>query len=93
LAKTFEAPLIPALSCQSFPQTMAAVRTGRFWSVVPEMAVRDLPAGAVHRVSDDSLRALAREAMLAWNPRLLRIRPGASKVASALQMALRLGDD
>ncbi len=90
LAKTFEAPITPALSCQSFPQTMAAVRTGQFWSIVPEMAVRDLSAGAVHRIFDDGLRALAREAMLAWNPRLIRIRPGASKVASALQMALRV---
>ena len=32
----FEAMLAPALSCQSFPLTMAAVGSGRFASIVPE---------------------------------------------------------
>ncbi len=90
LAKAHGTPLIPALACQSFPQTLAAVKTGRYWAVVPEMAVSDLPAGSVQTIPDDALRSLAREAMLAWNPRLARIRPGAMKIAAALQSALRV---
>jgi DNA-binding transcriptional LysR family regulator len=90
IAKTLEVPLTPTLSCQSFPQTMAALRSGRFWSIVPEIAARDLPSGTLHRVPDAALATLDREAMLAWNPRLVRIRPNAAKIATRLQHALAL---
>jgi DNA-binding transcriptional LysR family regulator len=90
LAHAHDVVLAPALSCQSFPQTTAAVRTGKFWAVIPELAARELPPGSVHRLNDASLDTLGREAMLAWNPRLVRIRPNATKVASALHIALRI---
>lgn len=90
IAKTLEAPLTPTLSCQSFPQTMAALRSGRFWSIVPEIAARDLPPGTLHRIADATLATLDREAMLAWNPRLVRIRPNAAKIAARLHHALAL---
>lgn len=89
IAKAHGVPLTPVLACQSFPQTMAAVKTGQFWSIVPEMAACDLSPGAVHQIADDALRSLAREVMLAWNPRLVRIRPGASKVAAVLHLNLQ----
>jgi DNA-binding transcriptional LysR family regulator len=90
LAHALSVTLTPALACQSFPQTMAAVRTGRFWAIVPELALRELPAGLVHRINDPLLGSLSREAMLAWNPRLIRVRAGATRVAAALQAALKL---
>ncbi|MBI5769449.1 MAG: LysR family transcriptional regulator [Verrucomicrobia bacterium] len=90
IAKTIGAGISPALSCQSFPQTLAAVRTGRFATIVPAMAVRELAAGAVHKLTGDELRPLAREAMLAWNPRLVRVRPNAAKLSMALHAALRM---
>lgn len=90
IAKSLGSPLSPVLACQSFPQTMAAIKTGRYWSIIPEMAVLDLEPGTVQQISDGALSALAREAMLAWNPRLLRIRPGASKIAAALQSGLHM---
>jgi DNA-binding transcriptional LysR family regulator len=90
IAKTLAISLTPSLSCQSFPQTMAAVRTGRFAAIVPELAVRELPAHTVHRLSGGLLQMLDREAMLAWNPRLVRIRPNAGKVAAHLQQALAI---
>jgi DNA-binding transcriptional LysR family regulator len=70
---------------------MAAVRTGKFWAIVPEIALRELPAGLVTRIADPALATLAREAMLAWNPRLVRVRPRAARVAAALHAALRVG--
>lgn len=91
LAQAHAVPLAPALACQSFPQTMAALRTGRFWAIVPEISTRELPEGAVHRIADPALAQLDREAMLAWNPRLVRIRPNAAKIAARLQQALQLG--
>ncbi len=88
LAKGHGISLVPALACQSFPQTLASVKTGKFWAVVPEIAVRDLPAGTYRQIDDAGLSSLAREAMLAWNPRLVRIRPGAAKIASTLHTIL-----
>jgi len=90
IAQTFAITLKPALACQSFPQTMAAVKSGRFASIVPELAVRDLPAHTVHRISGEALRPLDREAMLAWNPRLVRVRPNAAKIATQLQQVLAI---
>jgi DNA-binding transcriptional LysR family regulator len=90
IAKALEAPLAPALACQSFPQTMAALRSGCFWAIVPELAVRELPSGVVHRVSDTLLQRLDREAMLAWNPRVIRVRPNAAKIAARLQQVLAI---
>ena len=91
IAKKLEITLAPALSCQSFPQTMAAVRSGRFAAIVPQLALRNEGVAGVHRVADEILRSLDREALLAWNPRLVRVRPNASKLCAALHAALRIG--
>lgn len=90
VAKALDVPLVPALACQSFPQTVAAVRTGGFWAIVPELALREFKEGSIQRVADERLRTLDREAMLAWNPRLVRVRPNAAKIASCLQHSLTL---
>lgn len=90
IAKSLDVLLAPALACQSFPQTMAALRSGRFWAIVPELAVRELPSGVAHRVSDPLLQQLDREAMLAWNPRVIRVRPNAAKIAARLQHLLAI---
>ncbi len=90
VAKTLGVIFSPILSCQSFPQTLAAVMSGRFAAVVPELAVRDLPAESVRRIEGDELRVLDREAMLTWNPRLVRVRPNAAKIAARLQKVLAI---
>lgn len=90
IAKTLGVPLTPALSCQSFPQTLAAVRTGKFWGIVPELAVPELPASTAHRIADPALHVLDREAMLAWNPRLIRVRPNAAKISARLHQVLAM---
>lgn len=80
----------PALSCQSFPQTMAAVRSGRFAAIVPELAVSELDSRSTYKISGEELRPLAREAMLAWNPRLIRVRPNATKLSAMLSEVLKV---
>lgn len=90
IAKDTEVPLSPVLACQSFPQTLAALRSGQFWAIVPELAARDLPSGMAHRLHDAALARLDREAMLAWNPRLVRVRPNAAKIAARLQQLLAI---
>ena len=90
IAKSLDVSLAPALACQSFPQTMAALRSGRFWSIVPAIAAHDIPHGTVHQISDGLLGKLEREAMLAWNPRLVRVRPNAAKISARLHQLLTL---
>ncbi|WP_404424223.1 LysR family transcriptional regulator [Nibricoccus sp. IMCC34717] len=90
IAKAKAISFTPTLSCESFPQTMAALRSGRFAAIVPEIALGDLPANFAYRLEDPVFKKLDREAMLAWNPRLVRVRPNAAKVAAKLREVLAL---
>ena len=89
IAHSGNVPLRPALSCESFPQSLAAVRSGRFAAIVPELAIKELPAGSVHKISGDPLRSLQRDISLVWNPRAIKVRNHAAKVLSAIQAVLR----
>ena len=80
----------PALACQSFPQTLAAVRSGKFAAILPALATADLPAKGFVEIGGASLRGLSRELVLAWNPRLARVRPAAAKLLGKLEAAFRL---
>jgi DNA-binding transcriptional LysR family regulator len=90
IAKAKSVAFTPTLSCESFPQTMAALRSGQFAAVVPEIALRDLPANFAYRIEDATLKKLDREAMLAWNPRLVRVRPNAATIAAKLKEVLKV---
>lgn len=89
VAKAMKTEMRPALICQSFPQAMAAVRSGGFGSVLPTLAVKELNPGSFHEIPADSLNHLSRLIVLAWNSRLPRVRPGAKKVLEHLQEKLR----
>jgi DNA-binding transcriptional LysR family regulator len=80
----------PALACESFPQALAAVRSGRFAAIVPQIAVYDLPSSAVSVLAFDELQKLSRDVALAWNPRSTSVRPAAAKLADQLATTLRL---
>lgn len=79
-----------ALACQSFPQTLAAVRSGNFVAVLPELAAADLPEKHFLRIDGPPLRRLSRELVLAWNPRVVRVRPAAGKLLAKLEALFRL---
>jgi len=79
----------PGLGCESFPQTLAAVRSGQFAAIIPKLSVQELPAGSVHIISDEKLDQLQREIILVWNPRVTKVRPLAQKVAITLQSILK----
>lgn len=89
VAKEFGVELRPALTCQSFPQALAAVRSGGFGSVLPALATAELAAGIYHEIPAGPLAKLDRGIVLAWNPRLPQIRPTAKKVIELLQSELR----
>jgi DNA-binding transcriptional LysR family regulator len=79
----------PALCCQSFPQTVTAVRSGRFAAIVPKLALQELPCESVHKITGDPLRKLQRDIILVWNPRIIKVRTHAAKVVAQLQTTLR----
>jgi len=83
--KTFR----PDLSCQSFPQAVAAVPSGRFAAIIPELALKELAPDSIHKIDSPQLKRLQRDIILVWNPRVTRVRPHAAKVVAALQKTLR----
>lgn len=80
----------PALACQSFPQTVSAVRSGGFAAILPSLALAELPAGTYVSVTDPALKRLKRKIALVWNPRVSQVRAGASRVIGQLKDALRV---
>jgi DNA-binding transcriptional LysR family regulator len=89
VARGLKTELRPALICQSFPQSLAGVRSGGFASVLPALALKDLAAGSYHEIPGGALGNLNRAIVLAWNARLPRVRPGAKKLIERLQAELR----
>ena len=89
IAISEDASFRPGLSCESFPQTLAAVRSGHFAAIIPELAVKELPPGSVHQITGEPLRNLHRDISLVWNPRVVKVRTHAAKVVAAIQTALR----
>lgn len=89
IAKSLKTELRPALICQSFPQALAAVRSGGFGSVLPTLALNDLEPGSYLEIPAGPLGNLNRSIVLAWNSRLPRVRLGAKKLIERLQTELR----
>ncbi len=82
------APLDLALACESFTQTCAALRTGEFAAVLPRLVVAELDARSFRVVEGREFADLARDIVMAWNPRLTRVRPNARRIIEALKDSL-----
>lgn len=89
VAKGLKTELRPALICQSFPQALAAVRSGGFGSVLPALALKELEPGSYHELPIGPLGRLNRNLVLAWSSRLPRIRPSAKRLIEVLHSELR----
>jgi DNA-binding transcriptional LysR family regulator len=79
----------PALSCQSLPQVLAAVRSRRFAAVLPEIATADLPSNMVLTLRGEELAPLYREVHLIWSPRVATVRPHAVDLIDQCRRAFR----
>lgn len=64
---------------QSFPFAARMLKSGAFMAILPCMAEKELGEGFV-KVTHPALDGLSRSISLAWNPRLLRVRPSAKRV-------------
>lgn len=90
IALKFKADFRPSLSCQSFPQVFAAVRSGKFAAILPEIASAEFPSDSVHVIAAQPFRPLQREIVLMWNSRVIKVRPKAAEVLSQMQSILML---
>lgn len=90
IAKKLGTEYRPALICQSFPQALAAVRSGGFAAIMPRLALAELTPETYVEVTAPELDQLQRDLVLAWNARLVSVRPGARKLIEHLQQAWRL---
>ncbi len=90
IAAKLKVNFTPALACQSFPQTLSAVRSGGFAAILPKLALTELTEKNYVAIEAPQLHRLDREIALAWNPRVIRVRPGAAHLAEQLCTHLRL---
>lgn len=75
------------LELSSFPLIAKAVQGGTCAAFLPSLARTEFSAGAVAELQLDWLRPLGREIVLAWNPRLVRIRTAVSKAIPIFKAA------
>ncbi|MBI5769664.1 MAG: LysR family transcriptional regulator [Verrucomicrobia bacterium] len=80
----------PALSCQSLPQVLAAVRSRRFAAVLPEIATEDLPSNMVFTLRSEELGLLSREIHLIWSSRVTSVRPHATELIEQCKSAFQI---
>lgn len=90
IAAVLKVDFRPALACQSFPQTVSAVRSGGFAAILPTLALAELPCGGYVSVADPALRRLRRKIALVWNPRVSQVRAGAERLIAELKDRLRI---
>lgn len=70
---------------QSFPFAARMLKSGAFMAILPCMAEAELGGGFV-KVTHPALDRLSRSISLAWNPRLLRVRPAARRVIDVFSL-------
>lgn len=78
------------LELSSFPLVARAVQSGKFAAILPGIAASDLAQAEVTEVRLDFLRTLSREIVLAWSPRLARVRATVDKAIPVFRALCRL---
>jgi len=77
------------LNCESFPQAYHALMTERYGAVLPNYIDRFIDKKKFIKYEDSLLDKQKRSIYLAWNPRLMRIRPFTSQVADDLVQSVK----
>lgn len=80
------------LRCDSFPSAMAALRTEAFATLMIQFPGKHCVPEDVVAMDLPCLEHAAREVVLAWNPRLLKLRPEAEHIRNALRKQLAWKD-
>lgn len=90
IAKGLAPDFRPALSCQSLPQVLAAVKSRRFIAVLPELGTQELPENTFNLLAGRELAPLNREICLVWNPRVMTVRPHANALLAECRNAFSI---
>jgi DNA-binding transcriptional LysR family regulator len=90
IAADLNVEIAPALACQSFPQTLSAVRAGGFAAILPTLALADLPESSYVLIKADPLKQLTRKLSLVWSRRSSQVRPTATPLAQRLVKTLKI---
>ena len=90
IASDLKVEIEPALACQSFPQTLSAVRGGGFAAILPTLALQDLASGSYVLIKAEPLKQLTRKLVLVWSRRTTHVRPTATPLAQRLVKALKV---
>lgn len=80
------------LECSSYTEAAAAVASGALGAILPDLVEPSFVGADVVRVELPWLRSLVREIHLAWNPRLLKLRPDVGKLLGPVEDVLRWGE-
>ena len=79
-----------SLEVSSFPLAAQAVRRGCFAALLPELAKVEFEGSSVCEVKAEWLRPLGRGVLLAWNPRLARVRAAVAKAIPVFSEVCRI---
>jgi DNA-binding transcriptional LysR family regulator len=90
IASDLKVEIEPALACQSFPQTLSAVRGGGFAAILPTLALQDLSSSSYVLIKAEPLKQLTRKLVLVWSRRTTHVRPTATPLAQRLVKALKV---
>jgi DNA-binding transcriptional LysR family regulator len=75
------------LSCDSFTQAARAVAEGAFGGVLPSLARADFESGETVELALPFLKSYSRPMVVAWNPRLIEVRPAVERLRKAILAA------
>lgn len=77
-------PLHIQCRTESFPTAAHLLRSGAYMAILPCIAEIDLPPDSCQKIIHPALTSLTRNISLAWNPRLLKIRPHSQDIIDFL---------
>ena len=72
------------MSCSSFTQAARPVLSGNYGGVLPGIARVDFDSSRVVEIPPPFLKNYSRKHCVAWNPRLVEVRPFIAHAAEAL---------
>lgn len=88
-ARRGRSPSAALIWCDSYPQVARAVATGHCVGILPATAAAELAPDRFWTLPAGARKASRSELAVAWNPRLVAIRPVVAKVVEALTLLFR----
>ena len=89
-AKENEINLDVRLRCSSFETAAAALRSGEYAVILPDIHESNLEAGMAKKISAPFLKNQRRKLALAWKPKLFDVKARSKEVFTALKSVLKL---